>query len=85
MLSVVRTVGGFTLDDCAVRGEQLAGHHTQTSKALCEDVALDITIIILARPHETSRRLDCLRHHVIDQPVLVVRASRFELGSVFTA
>lgn len=38
---------------------------------LRNDVALDIAIVVLAGPHESAGALQGLRHHVVDQSVLV--------------
>lgn len=34
-------------------------------------VRLDISIIVLARPHESSLRLHCVGDHVVNQTVLI--------------
>lgn len=77
-----RTVGSFTLDRLPVRRDQLARHHPQTPKALREDIGLDVAVVVLARPHEPARALDRLRHHIVDQTVLVVDPRGVELGLV---
>ena len=81
---VVRTMGCFALNCLAVRRDELAGHHTQASKALGKDVGLDVTIIVLACPDKSTRRLDGLCDHVVDETMLVVNASLFE-GSLILA
>lgn len=43
----------------------------KTRLTLGQDVGLDVSIVVLTGPHEGSRRLEHLGHHVVDQPVLV--------------
>jgi hypothetical protein len=66
------TMCSFTFDYLAIGCQQLAGHHTQASEALGEDVTLNITIVVLGRPYEASRRLDSLSDHVINESMLIV-------------
>jgi len=53
------------------RRDQIGRHEPQTSIALGHNVALDVSIVVLARPHKPSLALDHLGHHVVDQSVLV--------------
>ena len=77
-----RTVCGFALNDQPIRCQQLARHHPETSKALREDVALHVSIVVLGRPYEPTRGLDGLRDHVVDESMLVVDVEGLELGFV---
>jgi hypothetical protein len=43
---------------------------------------LDISVVVLARPDESTGRLDSLGDHVIDQSVLVPQTELLELGGV---
>jgi len=45
---------------------------------------LDITIIVLAGPDETSGRFNRLGNHVVNQAVLVVDSGSFKQGFVLT-
>jgi len=48
------SVSGLTLDNLAVGGDELRGHHSKTSESLGEDVTLHVTIVIFACPDESS-------------------------------
>ena len=76
------TMGSLALDGLAIRSDELTGHHSETSEALGQNVGLDVAIVVLASPDETSRRFDRLSDHVINQAVLVVDSCSFELGFV---
>ena len=77
-----RTMCGFALNDQPIRRQQLARHHPETSKALREDVALYISVVVLGRPYEFTRGLDGLCDHVVDESMLVVNVEGLELGLV---
>lgn len=47
-----------------------------------EDVGLDIAVVVLGSPDETSRRFNSLGNHVIDETMLVVDTRRLELRLV---
>lgn len=66
------TVCSLAFDYEPVWSNQLASHHSQASKALGKDIALDITIVVLGCPYESSGRFDDLRYHIIDKAMLVV-------------
>lgn len=38
---------------------------------LCKDIRLNVSVVVLARPHKSSRRLQHLGDHIIDKSVLV--------------
>jgi hypothetical protein len=38
---------------------------------LSKHVTLNITIVVLAGPYVTSLALECVRHHIINQAMLV--------------
>ena len=75
----------FTLNKLTIGCDQLASHHSEASKSLRKDVALHISIVVFRRPHEPSRRLNGLRHHIVNKPVLVIDSCSFELGLVGSA
>lgn len=78
-------MGSFTLDGFSVRSDEFTGHHSEASEALGQNVGLDVPIIVLARPDETSRRFNRLSDHVVNQAVLVVDSCGLELGFVLAA
>ena len=77
-----RTVCGFALNDQPIRCQQLARHHPETSKALREDVALHISVVVLGRPYEPTRGFNGLCNHVVNEPMLVVDVEGLELRLV---
>lgn len=42
----------------------------------------NVTVVVLARPNETARRLDGLSDHVVDETVLIVETELLKLGLV---
>ena len=52
---------------------------------LRDDVRLDVAVVVLAAPDEAAVRLERLRHHVVDQPMLVPDAGLLELRLVLAA
>lgn len=42
----------------------------------------DITVVVLARPNETTRRLDGLSNHVVDEAMLIIDTELLKLGLV---
>ena len=72
----------FTFDDDTIRSEKLTGHHAKTSEALCKNVALYVSIIVLGGPDEPAGRLDGLCNHIIDQTVLIIDSESLKLGLV---
>lgn len=77
-------VRGFGLDGLAVGCNELGGHHSKGAEALCEDVGLDVAIVVLACPDESTRGFDSLCDHVINQSVLVVDRGFVEEGFILT-
>lgn len=76
-------VRSLALDEVAGGGDQLRGHHAQRAVALGDNVGLDVTVVVLARPHEATVALDGLGDHVVDQAVLVPDLELLKLGLVF--
>ena len=50
------------------------GHETKGTEALCDNIRLDITVVVLAGPDESTISLDYLSDNIVDQSVLVVQA-----------
>lgn len=76
------TVCCFAFDDLAVWRNELTGHHAQRTEALRKDVRLNITVVVLTRPDESSRRFDSLSNHVVDKTVFIVDAELLEVSLV---
>ena len=70
------------LDGLSIRCDELTRHHTQTSKALCEDIRLHVSVVVLASPDEPAGRLDRLRDHIVNQTMLVIDGRFIEEGFV---
>ena len=75
------TVSSLSLDD-VVLIEENRGHETERTKALSNDVRLNVTVVVLASPHDATVSLDNLSDHIINESVLVVNASLFEISLV---
>lgn len=85
VLAVVARDGAvcsLALDDLAVWRNELTRHHAQRAKALCEDVGLNVTVVILTGPDESSRGFDGLSNHVINETVFVVNTELLEFSLV---
>jgi hypothetical protein len=72
----------FTFDDSTIRSEKLTGHHAETSEALCKNVALYISVIVLSGPDEPAGRLNSLCNHIINQTVLIIDSESLKFGLV---
>ena len=86
MLSVVSGYSSMSCFsfDATISGYKNTCHKSETSIALCHNVGLDISIIILAGPQETSLTLYHVCHHIIDQSVLIPELSALKFRAVFT-
>lgn len=73
-------VGSFGLHDLTIGGEQDTGHQSQGTITLGHTVTLNITIIVLTGPDETSVALHAVGDHVVNEAVLVPDASSLVLG-----
>jgi hypothetical protein len=78
-------VGGLGLERAAVRGDEHAGHEPERAVPLGDYVGLHVAVIVLSCPHEAATPLDALRHHVVNQPVLVPQARRLERRRIVPA
>ena len=65
-------------DTCAL----VSSHCPPLTVALGDDIGLDVAVVVFARPDEAAGRLEHLRHHVVDEPVLVPDAQAVELRLV---
>jgi hypothetical protein len=61
-------------------GDKLTRHHPEAPRSLRKDVAMYVAIVVLARPDESTRRLDHLCDHIVNHTVLVVNTGRLEPG-----
>ena len=75
-------VCSLTFDNLAVGRNELAGHHAQGAEALCKDIGLNVTIVILTRPDKSSRGFDGLSNHVVDKAVFIVDAELLKCSLV---
>ena len=66
-----RTVGRLGLDRLSVRRHQHARHQPERAEALRDDVALDVAVVVLARPDVATFPLQGRGDHVVDETVLV--------------
>lgn len=67
------------------QGSTLSPSIVELTKSLGHRIWLHISIIVLARPDKASLALHGLRHHVINQPVLIPDAGILILGLVLAA
>lgn len=58
---------------------QDGGHETKGSETLGDDVGLDVTIVVLACPNDSTFALDSLSDHIINKSMLVGETSSLEL------
>jgi hypothetical protein len=63
-------MGSFSLYT-TVRADQNGGHQTEGAVALGNNVGLDITIVVLASPYETTIGLDTVCNHIINESVFI--------------
>lgn len=62
-----------------IRGDEAGGHETERPVALGHDIALYVSIVVLARPYEPAAGFDGLGDHVVDESVLIPDAFSFEV------
>jgi len=70
------TVGSFSLDTTVSVGQN-RGHQAEGTVTLGNNVGLDITIIVLAGPYETTVGLDTVCNHIINESVFVPQLLAF--------
>jgi len=73
------TMGSLGLNSLTIGADKHGSHETERAVALSDDIGLDITIVVLASPDETTVGLESLSHHVINKAVLVPDAELLEL------
>ena len=59
--------------------------HPPLTVSLGDDIGLHVAVVVFARPDEAAGRLEHLRHHVVDETVLVPDAHVVELRLVVPA
>jgi len=73
------TVRCFTFDYLSIWSQQLTRHHSKAAESLSQNIALNVTVVILCCPNEAPRRFNDLCDHVVDKAMLVVDPERFKL------
>jgi len=58
-------------------------HKAERAEALCDNIGLYVTVVVLTRPNEASLALEHLSDEIINESVLVVDARCHELILVF--
>lgn len=76
------TVSSFSFNN-VVTSNQNTGHQTKRTITLSEAIRLDITIVILASPHETTFRFHTVSDHIVDESVFIPNTSLGEFSLVF--
>lgn len=91
------SMGSLCLDSLSIGTDKDGSHETERAIAcnrwdrslsplpsltLCNGVRLDISIVILACPYESSIRLHCLSDHIIDETMLIPDTRGLELSLV---
>jgi len=64
------SVSGLSFHD-SIFVDANGGHETKGSKALSDDIGLNITVVVLASPDETAITLKNLGNKIINKTVLV--------------
>lgn len=64
------TVSSFSFNDI-VGTNQNGGHQTERTITLSEAIRLDITIVVLASPHETTFGFHHISDHIVNESVFV--------------
>ena len=70
-------VSGLSLHD-AVAVDADGGHETERTEALSDDIGLDISIVVLAGPNETTIALNNLSNDIVDETMFVPEALGLE-------
>ena len=76
------TVGGLGFKRLSIWGDEDRSHQAKGAKTLGDDVGLDVTVVILESNDKATLGLQHLRHHVINQSVLVGDACFLEVSLV---
>ena len=54
-------------------------HQAEGAESLCDNIRLNIAVIVLAGPNEAAAAFNCLSYKIVNQTVLVVDACFYEL------
>jgi len=76
-------VGSLSLNR-AIGALKHRGHETERTVTLGNNIGLDITVVVLAGPDESTVGLDCIGDHIIDKTVLVPETGCLELRLVIS-
>jgi len=60
------------------------GHESKRSETLSNDIRLNISIVVLASPDETTFSFDCLSNHIVNKSMFVINTLSFILGNIFS-
>jgi len=75
------TVSSFSFQS-TIGGEEDTGHQTEGSVTLSNAIRLDITVVVLASPDESTFRLEHICDHIVDQSVFIPDAVGFKFSLV---
>jgi len=79
------TVSSLSLDGLTIGANEDGGHETERAVTLSNDIGLNITIVVLASPDHTTRRLKDLSDLIIDEAVLIPDTKILELLLVLSS
>jgi hypothetical protein len=71
-------VSSFGLN-VAIRRDEHTRHQSETSISLSNDITLDVSIVVLAGPDESSVALDSISHQIVNESMLIPKPSLLEL------
>jgi len=72
------SVRGFSLEHSVfVHADRR--HQTEGTETLCDNIRLNIAIVVLTGPNEATTAFNCLSYKIVNQTVLIVDASFYEL------
>jgi hypothetical protein len=60
------SVSSLRLDSLSIGANKNRCHQTERSITLSDNIRLDVTIVVLAGPDESSGALDSLSNHIVD-------------------
>jgi len=76
------TMSGLSLDG-AIRADEDGSHETKGTEALSEGVGLDITVVVLASPDESTFPFNHVGDHSVNKPMAVLDAGFLKFSYVF--
>ena len=71
------SVSGFRFE-AAIFIDENGSHQTERTETLSDDIRLDITVVVLACPNESTIGLHSIGDHIIDETVLIPKPSLVE-------